>query len=189
MRGAAMINSSALKSLERSIFIIGTTTLAVSAFMVISAGYNYFRHADAENKLLVTNEHIHSLKATISQSKRLKYPAPSERELSIVQKCLDRYSNIYDCQLTEVTSNNDEGIYLSRYKKGTAETGWKQFLVQCQIIGSITNTMSLLRELSSKAIPIEFQTIEISPLESHRFGHPQVLAKVTFQVMKQEVVR
>jgi len=189
MRGLAIINPNFLKGIERSTFLIGTITLVVSIFLLGNAGFNFFRFNETETKLAATKQQIHTLADTISKSKRLKFSASSVKELSTVQGSLDRLAGTYDCLLTEVNSNNDEGVYMSRYVKGASDAGWKQFVVQCQMIGSLNNIMSLLKDLSMISVPIELQSVEITPLEKHRNGHPQVLAKVILQVMRQEVTR
>lgn len=185
MKGLAVVNPNSLKGIERAILLIGSITLATSIFFLGNAAFNFFRYNETETKLAVTKQQIHTLSDTIGKAKRLKFSEGAGRELPTVQSSLDQFAAANDCLLTEVNSGNDEGPYMSRYTK-SGEAGWKQTSISCQVIGSLANIMALLKDISSISIPIELQSIEITPLESSRNGRPQVLAKVSLQFMRQE---
>jgi type II secretory pathway pseudopilin PulG len=187
MRGHAAISVNALKRIERTIVVVGSTTLAIIIFLLATAGLSFFRQNDAETKLATTKQQIQTLNETIDKAKRVKFKPMSIKELSYVQSTIDRLAKQYDCRLIEVNSTNDESAYASKFKKNSSESGWNQISVQSQMTGTLVNVVSLLRDLTSTSVPLELSTIDITPIEADPQGRPRVSAKVSVQILKQKV--
>ena len=184
MRGSAVISDQSLKVIERAILVVGSITLGVSVFLLISMGYSRFQRTEADAKLALTKQEISTLTTTIQRAKVINRQPTSAKELGIVQVAFNRLAKKNDCQLLELSSNADSVPFLSKYVKGSDDHGWKQIPLDGQVTGSLANVMTLIRDFTSMSIPIEVQSIDILPIANN-----QVSAKVAFQLLKQEVTR
>jgi Tfp pilus assembly protein PilO len=187
MKSNAHINADSLKNLERAILISGLVVLVSSTVLLLGTGLSHFQFLETKSKLAVTNQEIKTLSETIDKSKKVKFTSNNRRELSVVQATMDRLAKQHRCQLQEVTSTDDTVPFVTRYKKGADERGWKQMAMSGHVIGSLSNVMAFTRGLALMPTPIEIGSIEIAPIGSERDS--KVSAKLTFQILKQEVTR
>jgi hypothetical protein len=187
MRGNAFINQDSLRNLERLILILGSIVLISGTLLLLSAGLTRFKDNEARSKNELTRQEIRGLNETIEKSKRIKFTSKQKQELNIVQASMDRLALENHCQLQEVNSTNDTVPLTTRYKKGIEDKGWKQLAMTGQVVGSLSNVMSFTRALSMISVPIELAAIDLSPVGGERDS--KVIAKITFQILKQEAPR
>ena len=187
MRGTALISDNALKALERSILIAGSLTLTVTAFLLFSTGFSHFQRNEAEARLALAKNEIATLTTTIEKAKKINLHPNTTKDLGIVQVALSRFAKQNGCQLQEMSATSDPVPFVSKYLRGSDDHGWKQLPIDCQIAGSLVNVMNMIRDFTSMSIPVEVQTIDLTPLERDRKGNDLLTAKVTFQLLKQEV--
>ncbi len=182
-----MINKNAVQTIERATMLIGILSVTSCVFFIGRGAVNYFDNKRTTSELDAVHKRIQELSETVSKSRRVKFKPIREKELSLVQTALDRYATTSDCQLVEVTSNNDEAPYLSHYRKNTEVTGWKQTSLQCQAVGTIGNILDFIHKVSELPVPVEVQTLEITPNGKVQAGRPVVAVKFGIQVMRREV--
>lgn len=187
MKGNAFINHDSLRNLEKLILVLGTTVLVSGTLLLVTAGLTRFRDIEAHSKNELTRQEIRGLNETIEKSKRIKFTSNQKQELNIVQGSMDRLASEHHCQLQEVNSTNDTVPLTTRYKKGTDDKGWKQLAMTSQVVGSLSNVMAFTRALAMISVPIELASIDISPIGTDRDS--KVIAKITFQILKQEAPR
>ncbi len=189
MRGNAMISENSQKTLDRAILVAGLSTLAVIVFMLISTGLSHFQKNEADAKLALAKNEKQTLDSTIEKAKLISLKPSSAKELGIVQVELSRFAKKNECRLMEVSSSGEPGLFTSKYIKGSDARGWKQLPIDCQIVGSLVNVMTMIREFSMISIPIEVQSIDVLPIGQSETGVDNVSAKVTFQILKQEATK
>lgn len=187
MRGSALINRDSLRNLERLILLVGLIVLITSVVLLLGSGLTHFQHLESVSKKELTKSEVQTLTETINKSKRVKFSSSPTKELNIVQASMDQLAQKHNCQLQEVTSTNDTIPLLTRYKKGPDDRGWKQLAMTSHVVGSLKNVMAFTRALAMISIPIELASVEILPISGDRDS--KVSAKVTFQILKQEVTR
>jgi hypothetical protein len=187
MKSNALINSDSLKTLERSILVAGSIVLFTSVALLLSTGLTHFQQVEASSKSVLAKQEILTLTETIEKSKRVKYVSNTKKEISMVQASMDRLANENHCELQERNSTDDTVPFMTKYKAGSDEKGWKQMAMSFQVLGSLTNVMTFTRGLAMISTPIELASIEITPISTD--GASKISAKVVIQILKQEVVR
>ena len=187
MRGTAMISAQSLKGLERAILIVGSVTLGVTIFLLISTAFMHFQRNEADAKLALTKHEIATLTSTLNKAKKINSQPNTAKELGIVQVALNQFAKKNTCQLLEMSATSDPVPYVSKYQKGGEDRGWKQLPIDCQISGTLVSVMSMIRDFTSVSIPIEVQNIDLTPVERDSHGIDRITAKVTFLLLKQEV--
>ena len=187
MRGTALISNQSLKGLERAILVAGSATLAIIVFLLISTGFSQFQHNESKAKYDLTQQQISTLTTTLERAKKINRQPSNAKELGVVQVAMNQFAKKNNCQLLEMSSNSDAVAFLTRYQKGADDRGWKQLPIDCQISGSLSNVMTMIRDFTSMSIPIEIQSLDLTPIEKDKRGNDRVSAKVTFQLIKQEV--
>ncbi len=187
MKSNALINSDSLKTLERSILVAGSIVLFTSVALLLSTGLTHFQQVEATSKSALAKQEIQTLTETIDKSKRVKFTSKNKKEISIVQASMDRLANEHHCELQERNSTDDTFPFVTRYKAGPDEKGWKQMAMSFQVLGSLSNVMAFTRGLAMIATPLELSSIEITPISND--GASKISAKVVVQILKQEVGR
>ena len=189
MRGTALISAQSLKGLERAILIVGSVTLTVTVFLLISTAFIHFQRSEADANLALTKHEIATLTSTLEKARKINSHPNTAKELGIVQVSLSQLARKNGCQLQEMSATSDPVQFVSKYQKGAEDRGWKQLPIDCQISGSLVSVMTMIRDFTSMSIPIEVENIDLTPLERDSHGIDRIAAKVTFLLLKQEVVR